>query len=303
MCLNPINVLSLFDGISCGQIALKRCGIEVNNYFSSEIDKNAIKVTQYNFPETVQLGDVCGWKNWNIDWSSIDLLIGGSPCQGFSFAGKMLNFQDVRSKLFFEFVDILNHLKQQNKKIKFLLENVNMKEEYKSIISKELSVEPVFINSRIVSAQDRKRLYWSNFTILPLEDKGISVKGIIGNENLIGAMRGRRVLNGKRSDNNRNVPIEQYIECRKDNKSNCITTVSKDNVVVSAKERFYLAKTNREKWRYLLPEECEQLQTISVGYTDVGISKSARIKLIGNSWTVDVIGHILTSMVTDQEVY
>lgn len=299
MCLNPINVLSLFDGISCGQIALKRCGIEVNNYFSSEIDKNAIKVTQYNFPETVQLGDVCGWKNWNIDWSSIDLLIGGSPCQGFSFAGKMLNFQDVRSKLFFEFVDILNHLKQQNKKIKFLLENVNMKEEYKSIISKELSVEPVFINSRIVSAQDRKRLYWSNFTILPLEDKGISVKGIIGNENLIGAMRGRRVLNGKRSDNNRNVPIEQYIECRKDNKSNCITTVSKDNVVVSAKERFYLAKTNREKWRYLLPEECEQLQTISVGYTDVGISKSARIKLIGNSWTVDVIGHILTSMVTE----
>ena len=174
-----------------------------------------------------------------------------------------------------------------------------MKEEYKSIISKELSVEPVFINSRIVSAQDRKRLYWSNFTILPLEDKGISVKGIIGNENLIGAMRGRRVLNGKRSDNNRNVPIEQYIECRKDNKSNCITTVSKDNVVVSAKERFYLAKTNREKWRYLLPEECEQLQTISVGYTDVGISKSARIKLIGNSWTVDVICHILTSMVTE----
>ena len=249
--MNPINVLSLFDGISCGQIALKRCGIEVNNYFSSEIDKNAIKVTQYNFPETVQLGDVCGWKNWNIDWSSIDLLIGGSPCQGFSFAGKMLNFQDVRSKLFFEFVDILNHLKQQNKKIKFLLENVNMKEEYKSIISKELSVEPVFINSRIVSAQDRKRLYWSNFTILPLEDKGISVKGIIGNENLIGAMRGRRVLNGKRSDNNRNVPIEQYIECRKDNKSNCITTVSKDNVVVSAKERFYLAKTNREKMALL----------------------------------------------------
>lgn len=297
--MNPINVLSLFDGISCGQIALKRCGIEVNNYFSSEIDKNAIKVTQYNFPETVQLGDICGWRNWSIDWSSIDLLLGGSPCQGFSFAGKMLNFQDVRSKLFFEFVDILNHLKQQNKKIKFLLENVNMKEEYKNVISKELGVEPVFINSRIVSAQDRKRLYWSNFIILPLEDKNISVKSIIGNENLIGAMRGRRVLNGKRSDNDRKVPIEQYIECRNDDKSNCITTVSKDNVVVSTKERFYLAKTNREKWRYLLPEECEQLQTISVGYTDVGISKSARIKLVGNSWTVDVICHILTSMVTE----
>lgn len=297
--MNPINVLSLFDGISCGQIALKRCGIEVNNYFSSEIDKNAIKVTQYNFPETVQLGDICGWRNWSIDWASIDLLLGGSPCQGFSFAGKMLNFQDVRSKLFFEFVDILNHLKQQNKKIKFLLENVNMKEEYKNVISKELSVEPVFINSRVVSAQDRKRLYWSNFIILPLEDKNISVKSIIGNENLIGAMRGRRVLNGKRSDNDRKVPIEQYIECRKDDKSNCITTVSKDNVVVSTKERFYLAKTNREKWRYLLPEECEQLQTIPVGYTDVGISKSARVKLVGNSWTVDVICHILTSMVTE----
>lgn len=124
--------------ISCGQVALERAGIEVGAYYASEIDKYAIQITQKNYPNTVQLGDVNNWKNWNIDWASIDLLIGGSPCQGFSFAGKQLNFDDPRSKLFFVYADILNHIKKHNPNIKFLLENVKMKKEYQDVITETL---------------------------------------------------------------------------------------------------------------------------------------------------------------------
>lgn len=142
-----MNVLSLFDGMSCGQIALNRIGIKLTKYYASELDKYAIAVTQANCPDTVQLGDVTNWRDWDIEWASIDLLIGGSPCQGFSFAGKQLAFDDPRSKLFFVYVDILNHIKKHNPDVKFLLENVKMKKEYLAIISEQLGVQPVFINS------------------------------------------------------------------------------------------------------------------------------------------------------------
>lgn len=150
------NVLSLFDGLSCGQIALNRVGIEYGNYFASEIDKYAIQVTQTNYPNTIQLGDVTKVKA--SDLPKIDLLIGGSPCQGFSFAGKGLNFEDPRSKLFFEFV----RLKNETQPKYFLLENVVMKKEHEKVISEFLGVEPILINSNLVSAQNRKRLYWTN---------------------------------------------------------------------------------------------------------------------------------------------
>lgn len=120
-------VLSLFDGISCGQVALQRAGIEFERYFASEIDKYAIQITQKNFPETIQLGDVNNWREWNIDWNSVDLIIGGSPCQGFSIAGKGLNFNDERSKLFFAYVAILKHVKELNPNVCFLFENVKMR--------------------------------------------------------------------------------------------------------------------------------------------------------------------------------
>ena len=169
-----MNVLSLFDGMSCGRIALERAGIEVNKYYASELDKYAIKVTQANWPETIQLGDVTKWLEWDIDWSSIDLLIGGSPCQGFSFAGKQLAFDDPRSKLFFVYVDILNHIKSVNPGVKFLLENVKMKKEYLGVISEYLGVEPVFINSALVSAQNRQRYYWANWDFGQPEDKVVA---------------------------------------------------------------------------------------------------------------------------------
>lgn len=175
-----MNVLSLFDGMSCGQIALNQLGIEVDNYYASEIEKYPIQVTMKNYPNTIQLGDITKWRDWNIDWSSIDLVFGGSPCQGFSFAGKQLAFNDPRSKLFFVFVDILDHIKSLNPNVKFLLENVRMKKEYLDIITEYMGVKPVMINSALVSAQRRIRYYWTNICeITQPEDKGILLKDII----------------------------------------------------------------------------------------------------------------------------
>lgn len=133
-----MNVLSLFDGMSCGMIALERAGIEVGTYYASEIDKYATKVSEANYPQIVRMGDVTKWREWDIDWSSIDLLIGGSPCQGFSFAGKQLAFNDPRSALFFEYLNILNHIKLVNPNVKFFLENVKMKKEYLDVITESL---------------------------------------------------------------------------------------------------------------------------------------------------------------------
>lgn len=179
-------VLSLFDGMSCGQIALERAGIKVDKYYASEIDKYAIQITQKNYPDTIQLGDIENWKKWDLD--PPDLIIGGSPCQGFSFAGKQLNFEDDRSKLFFTFTEILNHYKPKY----FFLENVKMKIEYERIITQYMNCYPIEINSALVSAQNRRRLYWTNIgqsgadlfgTIISgikqPEDKGIFLKDIL----------------------------------------------------------------------------------------------------------------------------
>ena len=178
-----MNILSLFDGISAGQVALQRAGIEVENYHASEIDKYAIQITQKNHPNTIQLGDITKWREWDIDWSSIDIVIGGSPCQGFSFAGKQLNFEDPRSKLFFDYLDICNHVADHNPKMKFLLENVRMKQEYQDVISEFLGISPMFINSSLVSAQNRPRLYWTNIeNVIQPKDKGILLRDVILND-------------------------------------------------------------------------------------------------------------------------
>jgi DNA (cytosine-5)-methyltransferase 3A len=169
-----INVLSLFDGMSCGQIALDKLGIKVNNYFASEIDKYAMQVTKHNYPNTKHIGDVTQVKGTGLP--KIDLLIGGSPCQGFSFAGKGLNFEDPRSKLFFEFVRLLE---ETNPKY-FLLENVRMKKSSQDIISNYLGCEPIEINSNLVSAQSRRRLYWTNIpNIEQPKDKGILLQDVV----------------------------------------------------------------------------------------------------------------------------
>ena len=181
-----MKVLSLFDGMSCGQIALDQLGIPVERYYASEIDKYAIKVTQANYPKTVQVGDVC-----NIDpkdFKDVDLIQAGSPCQGFSFAGKQLAFDDPRSALFFEFIRLLKAIKPKY----FLLENVRMKKEYLQVISEQVSacypeipfgIEPIFINSSLVSAQSRQRYYWTNIPNIKLpEDRGIVLRDILETE-------------------------------------------------------------------------------------------------------------------------
>lgn len=169
-----MRVLSLFDGISCGRVALERAGIPVETYYASEIHQPPITVAQKNYPSTIQLGDVT--KVDGTQLGEIDLLIGGSPCQGFSFAGKQLNFEDPRSKLFFEYVRILEEVKPKY----FLLENVVMKKEYQDVISKYLGVQPIMIDSSLVSAQSRRRLYWTNIPdIVMPRDKGILLKDIV----------------------------------------------------------------------------------------------------------------------------
>lgn len=175
-----LKVLSLFDGISCGKVALERAGISVDKYYASEIDGPALEVSKARHSDIIQLGDVKNWRNWDIDLGSIDLLIGGSPCQGFSIAGKRLNFADERSKLFFEYLGILNAIKAKNSNILFLLENVKMKDEYKNAISNCLGSEPIEIDSALLSAQRRKRLYWTNIEgVTQPKDKGIMLKDIV----------------------------------------------------------------------------------------------------------------------------
>lgn len=162
-----MNVLSLCDGISCGRIALERAGIKVDKYYASEINEPSIKVALDNYPDIIELGDIRNWNKWNIQWKDIDLLIGGTPCQDFSQLGKeKLNFDGERSGLFFEYVNILNHIRQFNPNVKFLLENVKMKSDWADLISSHLGVDYVYINSSDFSAQMRARYYWCNWEYL-----------------------------------------------------------------------------------------------------------------------------------------
>lgn len=328
-----MKVLSLFDGISCGRLALKRAKIDVEKYYASEIDKYAIQIAQKNFPDTIQLGDVRDV--FKKDLSKIDLLIGGSPCQGFSMAGKRLNFDDPRSKLFFEYVRLLKEIKPKY----FLLENVPMKKEWEAIITEHLGVEPITINSGLVSAQNRKRLYWTNidFKKMP-KDKGIMLKDIV-------------------HENNDNIDLDKYKiptdkmftiidnEVRRgkiigyfgesNSQGNRIYEIHGKSVTLSAHGGGMGAKTglylfgviapdritknqNGQRLndgtkfftltaqdrhgiltngyiRKLTPIECERLQTLPDQYTH-GVSESQRYKMLGNAWTVDVIAHILKGL-------
>jgi site-specific DNA-cytosine methylase len=285
-----INVLSCFDGISCGQIALERAGIPIKNYLASEIDKYCIKVTMDNYPNTIQLGDILNLKCTNLP--TIDLVLAGSPCQGFSYAGKGLNFEDSRSKLFFDFVKIYNELRIINPNIKFLVENVNMLQKWQDVISDMLEVKPIFINSRLVSAQDRKRLYWTKISnVKQPDDKNISWNEISEDGWFAGSMRGRRINEfGKRDDYNTNIKIIQHIESRKDNKTNCLTTVGKDNI--ASKQKVGRTPLNGVEWRYLTRNELEKLQTVPINYTK-SVSYNQANKMLGNGWNVDTISSIL----------
>lgn len=377
-----MNILSLFDGVSCGRIALERAGIKVDKYYASEIDKPAQAVSRYKYPDIIRLGDVTEWPNWGIDWGSIDLLIGGSPCQGFSFAGKQLAFDDPRSKLFFVFEDIYKYIKSLNPDVKVMLENVRMKKEHLDVISERLGVTPTVINSALVSAQNRIRYYWTEEDITQPEDKHIFLRDILQPEEEIDekyylkdgwlewfnknreyqlskkyssldadkaitmtarqyaswngnfvscvAQRGRNIVDGKRKDY-KGAPTEQRLEPRHDGKTNCLTTVQKDNyilIVPEATKKGYVeikpgegvdltfpnSETRRgrrmedkcncltaTKYDYchfdgfrirrLTPIECERLQTVPDNYTAFGIDEKGNTIKISDSQRYKMLGN------------
>lgn len=319
-----MNVLSLFDGMSCGQIALNRIGIKPTKYCAAELDKYAIKVTQANYPDTIQLGDVTKWREWDIDWASIDLLIGGSPCQGFSFAGKQLAFDDPRSKLFFVYVDILNHIRSVNPNVKFMLENVKMKKEFLAVISEQLGVEPVFINSALLSAQNRQRYYWANWAFGQPEDKGIVLADVIesggvdrdkswcidanyakgGNLKSYFEKNRRQLVFELSKINPRCVDVsinENGIRPhRGDDRKSGVGELGR-MVFTDGKKSYALTTIHMPKlvdelgYRKLTPIECERLQTVPDGYS-AHVSNTQRYKMLGNGWTVDVIAHIFSCM-------
>lgn len=286
-----INVLSLFDGISCGKIALQKAGINVENYYSSEINEQAILISKKNYPDIKRLGSVENWKQWDIDWEKIDLLIGGSPCQGFSSSGKGLNFDDPRSKLFFIFADILNHIKIKNPSVKFMLENVKMKKEWCDVISEYLKVGYVEINSKYFSAQNRVRYYWCNFKILPYHDKGINLIDIVEDSYIhSAAKRTRPIANeGHRKS--------LCLEVNGIDKSMCLVTVNLNNLLSPLpKGRYIDVGKNNYPCRVMTVNEMEKLQTIPINYVG-NISSNKTAKVLGNGWTVDVIVHIFTSCI------
>jgi DNA-cytosine methyltransferase len=301
-----MNVLSLFDGMSCGQIALQKAGIKVDNYFASEIDKYAIEVTKKNYPNTVHLGDVTQWREWDLP--QIDLLIGGSPCQGFSFAGKQLNFDDPRSKLFFEYVGLLESKKPKY----FLLENVRMKKESQDVISKYLGVEPIKINSASLSAQNRERLYWTNIPgVQQPEDKGILLKDIIesgfvdrdksfcldANYFKGGNLKSYFEKNRRQLVFNRCIQVGEADLKGHDSIKRVYSVEGKAPTLTTmgGGHREPKIAISETEWRKLTPLECERLQTVPEGYTE-GVSNTQRYKMLGNGWTVDVIAHIFSGL-------
>lgn len=280
-----MNVLSLFDGMSCGRLALERAGIDVGSFFASEIDPMAIKVAMKNYPDTIQIGDVT--KVSGKDLPKIDLLIGGSPCQSLSNAGDGSGF-DGKSGLFYEWTRLLEECRPKW----FLLENVRMKKEWQDVITRILGVEPVLIDSCLVSAQNRKRLYWTNIPLSGMpEDRKIFIEDILESgfdqkywlpEKNAALLSAKVDISGAPDVCCIDVYNRRY---KKDRKCPTLTHPCHNSIRLLQGGRF----------RKLTPVECERLQTVPDGYTE-GVSDTHRYAMLGNGWTVDVIAHIFKSL-------
>lgn len=332
-----MNVLSLFDGMACGRIALERAGIHVDKYFASEIDKYAMQIAKKNYPDIIHVGDVQDvMYPETFDGHKIDLIMGGSPCQGFSFAGQRLNFDDPRSKLFFEYARLVKECKPKY----FLLENVRMKQESQDVITEMLGVEPVAINSNLVSAQNRYRLYWTNipFNGQP-DDEGIMLKDILlgdASEPMLSNLYGGFKEKKARVHFNKSVTIrtasggghipsvmlkemlhtqaaidymqkgnDKWMQAGNRRADRYTQTPDKDKAFTLTANFYkgvpynYFEDTRYDSpnIRKLHPIECERLQTVPDGYTD-GVSNTQRYKMLGNGWTVDVIAHIFRGLLS-----
>jgi DNA (cytosine-5)-methyltransferase 3A len=295
-----MNIFSAFDGMSCGQIALNNLGVKYDNYFASEIDNQAIRVTQSNFSKTIQVGDIT-----KVDCSKlpkIDLLFGGSPCQGFSIAGKRLNLSDPRSKLFFEFVRLKKELTPQY----FFLENVLMDEKYRDLISDILGCEPLVINSNIVSAQNRKRLYWTNLIFAKPIPQKIVLKDILcDSDNADLYLRsefikkqcfkpsvtdGVRTLNPKGHDGKQTYQHSRIYDAN--------FKFPALNAQMSNRNRIF----DGVNYRNLSIREQARLQTIPDWFDFSSVSDLAASHMIGNGWTVKLIEQFFINLGKEQKV-
>ena len=283
-----MNVLSLFDGMSCGQIALDKLGIKYDNYFASEIDENAIKITQQNYPNTKQIGSVVEVKG--EDLPKINLLFGGSPCQSFSNAGRGEGFNG-KSGLFWEFVRVLKETKPKY----FMLENVKMKKEWEKVITDALGVEPILINSSLVSAAHRKRLYWTNIpNIEQPKDKGIFIEDIVCSEESIDFnlwLKAKNTWQLLNKINFKDCPkisaIDVYNKKYKTDRKVPTLTLPHHNS---------LRLWQNGRVRKFNANELEEFQNVPKDYTNVDLTLNQRHELLGNGWTVDVIVHIFKNI-------
>lgn len=287
-----MKVLSLFNGISGLHLACDKVGIKVDTCYYSEIDKYANKVTEHHYPDDVALGDVTKWREWDIDWASIDLVGAGFPCQAWSVAGQQLGDKDERGMLFWTTLEIIKHVLYFNPKAKFLMENVKMKKEFEQYITHHTEqalghVEKILINSALVSAQNRQRYYWTNFEVTQPDDKGVLLKSILCDD----------------IDESLFLSEKAFEYMNKEGKgwtANGVTRMQHNNNDINGKAKTLTANmykgvpygVMRDLGRRLSVVECERLQTLPDNWTFV-LSNTQRYKSIGNGWTIDVIAHIL----------
>ncbi|WP_109409538.1 DNA (cytosine-5-)-methyltransferase [Proteus genomosp. 4] len=290
--------LSLFNGISAGRLALSRAGIKFDKYYIAEIDKFANKVSEFHYPDNIQLGDVNNWREWDIDWSSVGLVTAGFPCQSWSLAGKQLGDKDERGKLFWTTLEIMNHVLENNPDAKFMLENVKMKKEFEEYITLHTEralgyVNKTLINSSLLSAQNRQRYYWTNFEVSQPEDKGIFLKDII--ENINSSNRPYEKRNNINSRQSELMHIGNAVDIKgnetilrvysTDGKSPTLSTCQGGH----RQPKIALDCNN---YRKLTATEFARLQTFPDGWCENIVSNSQSYKCYGNAWTVDVIAHI-----------
>lgn len=288
-----MNVLSLFDGIGCGRLALERAGIKVESYYASEIETDSIRVVSHHYQDAIHLGDVTKWQEWDIDFGSIDILIAGFPCQSWSLAGKQLGIDDHRGQLVFCMIAILDKIKETNPDVKFLFENVKMKPEYLSFLNATIGVTPVCINSKLVSAGMRERYYWTNIpNITQPADKGIKLSevidsGIVDRDKSLCITKRYEGFSGSQS----------YLRRRYFGKS--MGQAVFENCTPESQKKLWLMNDRKEyditfgTIRSLTTRECERIMTLPDRYVEVVLGNTLKAKgIIGNGWTVDVIAHI-----------
>ena len=291
-----MNILSLFNGISGLHLSCERAGIEVGTCYYSEIDKFANKVTEHHYPNDIALGDVTKWREWDIEWASINLIGAGFPCQSWSLAGQQLGDKDERGMLFWTTLEIIKHVLYFNPNAKFLMENVKMKKEFEEYITHHTTqalgyVEKTLINSALVSAQNRNRYYWTNFPVTQPDDKGILLKDIL--EDIDGDRPCNRVKDGNQGHVATATDIKG-MDCIKrvygqDGKAPTLTTMGGGH-------REPKVAVSDIAYRKLTPTECARLQTFPDGWCESVVSKTQSYKAYGNSWTIDIIAHILKGL-------